>query len=863
VTNVDGDIEASYEDDPYSANWLTTSFEYGPLDKVTKVTLPDRTTQESEYDVLGRQTKLIDPSSGTTTTRYTPFGEVDTITDGEGRLRTLVHDALSRLISTVTVDGTATNVWDTAEHGKGMLARATSADGVSTVYTYTEFGQLETAAWTIDGVSYQMAHDYDNQGRPDTLTYPVIPGAPNNSGRFTLKYGYKNTGYLETVRDAAAAPTVPPLWTAQSRDGAGQLTKEQYGNGTITHRIFDHRHGLLKSTWVTGPDGPTNLARVDYNHDANRNVDQRFDVVNGRNLRYEYDDLHRLERWLTINSTPSASGTYTYNSVGRLESETLNQAGQPAETITYTFGANGDPPHAVTGRNNQPYTYDGIGRQTSGGGRTITYTADNHPRTIAWGQGQRTDYRYDANGVRVKDTDPNQTTVTVPGLFDRRDRVDGTAQVHNVHHVVVDGRVVADVVRIQDHATAPISDTSTVYLHNDLQGSPILLTNANGREMGNEEGWLTDLAFDPFGRRVDATYEPLGRQRRGGPRLGYTGHEHDDHIGLVNMKGRTYDPETRTFLTPDPFLQDPISSQSYNRYAYVTNNPATRTDPTGFWGRQERIWEGLRTWRIDEAGTVVPPDELPSGLAGAGLSTGTVTLKPAGGAGDGTQAGRTDDDSTTTLNAGQGDTGGNGNSGGSNGNGGNGGKGGKPDWSVFDDWGEDTHTSPGSEPPLAEGTDPGKEITPDPDADDIDSNGRGGGNGTGRGNDPDTSRPSHGDVGGDTKPSTLEPRDGPRSRGGRGGLLGAAMGAWEVGETIQTGCQEGPGSCVQAAMGLAHEALTGFPAPDARDPTRSPFATTALGIDWLMSPTRMRLAEQEHARFTAIMGGKGWDMRRQ
>ena len=48
---------------------------------------------------------------------------------------------------------------------------------------------------------------------------------------------------------------------------------------------------------------------------------------------------------------------------------------------------------------------------------------------------------------------------------------------------------------------------------------------------------------------------PSDDSRRDGPRQGYTGHEHDDEFGLINMKGRIYDPEARRFLTPDP-IQD-------------------------------------------------------------------------------------------------------------------------------------------------------------------------------------------------------------------------------------------------------------------------------------------------------------------
>jgi hypothetical protein len=53
-------------------------------------------------------------------------------------------------------------------------------------------------------------------------------------------------------------------------------------------------------------------------------------------------------------------------------------------------------------------------------------------------------------------------------------------------------------------------------------------------------------------------------------------------VGLVHMNGRVYDPELGRFLSADPFVQDASNAQSWNRYAYVLNNPLSMTDPTGF-----------------------------------------------------------------------------------------------------------------------------------------------------------------------------------------------------------------------------------------------------------------------------------------
>jgi RHS repeat-associated protein len=65
---------------------------------------------------------------------------------------------------------------------------------------------------------------------------------------------------------------------------------------------------------------------------------------------------------------------------------------------------------------------------------------------------------------------------------------------------------------------------------------------------------------------------------------GFTGHEHLPWFGLINMNARLYDPAVGRFLSPDPFVQAPLFSQSYNRYTYCLNNPLSYTDEDGeFW----------------------------------------------------------------------------------------------------------------------------------------------------------------------------------------------------------------------------------------------------------------------------------------
>jgi RHS repeat-associated protein len=75
---------------------------------------------------------------------------------------------------------------------------------------------------------------------------------------------------------------------------------------------------------------------------------------------------------------------------------------------------------------------------------------------------------------------------------------------------------------------------------------------------------------------------------------GFT-HEYLDDFKLYNMNGRMYslfrffgNPVVGRFLSPDPFIQAPDFTQSFNRYSYCLNNPLKYSDPSGFVERCHR-----------------------------------------------------------------------------------------------------------------------------------------------------------------------------------------------------------------------------------------------------------------------------------
>ncbi|HET9034086.1 MAG TPA: RHS repeat-associated core domain-containing protein [Dokdonella sp.] len=95
----------------------------------------------------------------------------------------------------------------------------------------------------------------------------------------------------------------------------------------------------------------------------------------------------------------------------------------------------------------------------------------------------------------------------------------------------------------------------------------------------------TTTAYDAFGKVRNGDYsDRVGGQLNLLPDTlrGFTGHQHVDDVRLIHMNGRVYDYELGRFLSVDPVIQFPTSTQSMNPYSYIMNNPLSGRDPTGY-----------------------------------------------------------------------------------------------------------------------------------------------------------------------------------------------------------------------------------------------------------------------------------------
>jgi RHS repeat-associated protein len=120
------------------------------------------------------------------------------------------------------------------------------------------------------------------------------------------------------------------------------------------------------------------------------------------------------------------------------------------------------------------------------------------------------------------------------------------------------------------------------YLLSDHIGSVAAITSSTGTVDINE-------SFSSFGARRNPTTwsgAPASGDLTtiaGLSREGFTFQTAlGQSMGLNHMNGRVQDAITGRFLSADPNIPDPTSAQSYNRFSYVSNNPLSYIDPSGF-----------------------------------------------------------------------------------------------------------------------------------------------------------------------------------------------------------------------------------------------------------------------------------------
>ncbi|WP_404366238.1 RHS repeat-associated core domain-containing protein [Corallococcus coralloides] len=557
---------------------VTMAYGYGPFGRLETTDDPQGNRSLNVYDAQGRLERSVDPGAGTRTYRYNAFGEVKREADGlEGMTGLLAttyeRDRLGRVLSAKNSQEELAYEYDL---GMGAMRRLTKAtrtvlggptEVVTTQHFYDEFGRETDTQQDAAGISLTMSRQFDDYGRLSRLTYPVTL----NAQPVSISYAYNARGALSGIYRTGTF--FMAYWSALERDSVGRLKKTRYGNGVERESRYDSR-GRLR--FLEAKRSGVNVQRLAYEYTANDNLAARHDLMVGVTEKFSYDALDRLEWWRVLQNCQRLETQFQYDGLGNLLSRSPVTGWEPSALLNYNGGTSGGP-HAVKqaqlGSDSFTYEYDHRGNQLAsrdGAGaliRSVDYTSFDLPKSITTASGTVA-FGYDASGTRVRKKSAQEDVLYVGGLYQRRTQ--GLTTTHVLSIPSPEG-VIGELSWDEGASTENVR-----YFLNDRQGSPDTVTDASGSVVER-------IKYDPFGaRRSAGNLAQAPSAFHSGARKGYTGHEHDDELGLINMRGRIYDPRLMKFLSVDPVVADPGSVQAFNAYSYVLNNPTRYTDPSGF-----------------------------------------------------------------------------------------------------------------------------------------------------------------------------------------------------------------------------------------------------------------------------------------
>ncbi|XOV82413.1 MAG: putative Ig domain-containing protein [bacterium] len=597
----------------------STEFDYDAAGNLVRQTDALGQIFQFEYDALNRQTRTTFPDGTSQLTAYDASGNVLSETDALGRVTSYTYDAVGNLVSVTQPGGaTTTFVYDAANN----VVSQTDALGRTTSFAYDDNGRRISKTYP-DGTTEWVT--YDVAGRVDAVTDPNGATTQNDldgNGRITLKtfgdgstenYTYTPTGQIATVTNSSGT-------TRFGYDLLDRLQRVTYPDGSVVSYTFDlaGNRTSVTSGVLSGPGQTTS-----YTFDALNRIASVIEP-DGETTSYGYDAIGNLATKTHPNGVVS---TFTYDSLSRLSNLRHERSGVVIAQYAYTVNAVGDRTrvdHADGSRVEyayderrqltrethydvlnvavfeQTYTYDAVGNRTSQidlAGNTVVYSYNDNDQLTRAGT---TDYNYDANGNLIAkhdgagvttytfDAENQLTQVSTPaqGITYTYDGV-GTRLTRSVSALTTNFLVdpqnatsVSQVLVDYDNSGTRLADYTFGYelLSRNRGGTQQRLHrdgSLNVRVLTNDAGVATDqLAYAAFGNVIERTGTSDNPYQFATERYGV-------EESLVYLRARYYDPETGRFISRDPFegvLRDPVS---LHRYLYAHANPIVNRDPTG------------------------------------------------------------------------------------------------------------------------------------------------------------------------------------------------------------------------------------------------------------------------------------------
>ncbi|HKQ05770.1 MAG TPA: RHS repeat-associated core domain-containing protein [Blastocatellia bacterium] len=549
-----------------------TNYTYDILNNLTQVNQGNQ-LRSYKYDALSRLTAEKIPEQGdptqanqwTTTYTYTDFDQVATRTDARGVVTSYAYDTLNRLtqMSYNTVSGVMTAPTVTYNYdsyngttANGKLVRVAVGTDYEERYTFDSKFRIASTVRTIGTRSYTSGYSYNGADQMTQATYPSLR---------QLGFSYDNVGRLSSMS----------YMNNVTYDIAGHVNGDTLGNGVTEQFGYDPATMQMTSQNAGTVSPFTNRVNLSYIYNATTggqfgvststgNADQMVSAsgtINGttESASYTYDNYGRLVTSNQTSNGQTAQRRFAYdrwnNRTGVWDAVSGGTQIQSVSVQTASFPGTGSAPtNRVSAVNGTSYLYDPSGNVTYDGAHNYMYDSEN--RLVSVDGGATASYAYDHQNRRYK-------------------KVAGGSVTHYVwqggqvlaEHNGSTGAVLVDYIYNGSQMIAKVVSGATSYFLSDRLSARLTL-DASGNVVGRQ-GHL------PFGE----DFAESGSQSK----IHLTTYERDGEKGTDYATNRHYSFADSKFMTPDPYRGSGQTSspQSWNRYAYVLNDPINSTDPTG------------------------------------------------------------------------------------------------------------------------------------------------------------------------------------------------------------------------------------------------------------------------------------------
>jgi RHS repeat-associated protein len=666
VRNASGKIKSVVMPDASGTSQLETQYSYNVLGKLTSVAMPRaKATQKRSfaYDAGGRVVMKHHAESGPKTSVYNPDGTLASMTDAKGQKHVYTRDAYKRITSVTRFNAKGepqpndsysyyrdTNPFDPAfsQNTQGRLAAvqwgsADSLPGLMTeMYSYTVSGQMTAKRLRLNRGGQQadleLHVSYDGEGRVASVTYP--------SGDPSLTYTYDSMGRLNGVSTASDAVVKDVAYDALGNLTSMQLLAKSAGQYLVQGYEYNTRNRATRL--IAAPADPTvadgQLPSVDleykYRSDDGKLLTET-DHVAGKSVSYDYDNHGRIA---SAESGDSAWGLkYDYDEFGNRTSQTVTK-GQG-----YSHEARHDP--ATNWMLDDSTDYDANGNIVLLPNMHMSYDSQNRLVRVDGINGSDR-YGYNHKNLRVwtRAADGSESFSFYHGTRNLATYTLATDASGNLSFSVVKTNIYFGKRLAQSGGDVAVAD-----------------------RLGSTRAWSAKkdaktASYTPFGEKVQGQDDANSK---------FDGYEEDVATGLKYAEQRYYSSTLGRFMSPDPYEKSAHLAEpnSWNRYAFVSNDPINRTDPHGL-NDGNSAYNSI-SWDIKNGNSNSNVPHPPGMVGGSGIWGGAGS-NPSDGYGYGC-SGPGGDGGT---GGGDGGTGGGDGDGGGGGTGGTDGGGGAPNTSV-------------------------------------------------------------------------------------------------------------------------------------------------------------------------------------